>query len=98
MNFYQKLSQPAVRAETAEEWGQAASEWQIHLAARLGRGGLCPHRRCRAGIQRTGGRVNMFVLADANNFYASCETVFRPELRGRPFIVVSNNDLSDNKR
>lgn len=31
MNFYQKLSQPAVRAETAEEWGLAASEWQTLL-------------------------------------------------------------------
>ncbi|WP_052696970.1 Y-family DNA polymerase [Pantoea sp. SM3] len=34
----------------------------------------------------------MFDLADANNFYASCETVFRPDLRGRPIVVVSNND------
>jgi DNA polymerase V len=34
----------------------------------------------------------MFALADANNFYASCETVFRPDLRGRPIVVVSNND------
>lgn len=37
----------------------------------------------------------MFALADANNFYVSCETVFRPDLRGRPIVVVSNNDLSD---
>jgi len=34
----------------------------------------------------------MFALADANNFYASCETVFRPDLRGKPICVVSNND------
>jgi DNA polymerase V len=34
----------------------------------------------------------MFALADANNFYASCETVFRPDLRGKPVVVVSNND------
>ncbi len=31
MNFCQKLNQPAVRAETAEEWGLAASEWQTLL-------------------------------------------------------------------
>ena len=31
-------------------------------------------------------------LADCNNFYASCEAVFRPTLRGRPTIVLSNND------
>lgn len=34
----------------------------------------------------------MFALADANNFYASCKTVFRPDLRGRPYVVGSNND------
>lgn len=34
----------------------------------------------------------MFALADANNFYASCETVFRPDLCGKPIVVVSNND------
>lgn len=34
----------------------------------------------------------MFALADANNFYATCETVFRPDLRGKPIVVVSNND------
>lgn len=34
----------------------------------------------------------MFALADANNFYASCETVFRPDLNGKPLVVVSNND------
>lgn len=34
----------------------------------------------------------MFALADANNFYASCETIFRPDLRGKPVVVVSNND------
>lgn len=34
----------------------------------------------------------MFALADCNNFYASCERVFRPDLQGRPIIVLSNND------
>lgn len=34
----------------------------------------------------------MFALADCNNFFASCERVFRPELQGRPVIVLSNND------
>lgn len=31
-------------------------------------------------------------LVDCNNFYASCERVFQPELRGRPIVVLSNND------
>ncbi|QIX62737.1 Y-family DNA polymerase [Hymenobacter sp. BT18] len=34
----------------------------------------------------------MFGLVDCNNFYASCERVFRPELEGRPVVVLSNND------
>ncbi|XBS70266.1 translesion error-prone DNA polymerase V subunit UmuC [Acerihabitans sp. KWT182] len=34
----------------------------------------------------------MYALVDINSFYASCETVFRPELRGRPIVVLSNND------
>ena len=34
----------------------------------------------------------MFALVDVNSFYASCETVFRPDLRGRPVVVLSNND------
>ena len=34
----------------------------------------------------------MFALVDGNNFYASCEQVFQPELRGKPLIVLSNND------
>ena len=34
----------------------------------------------------------MFALADCNNFYASCERVFRPDLNGKPVIVLSNND------
>ena len=34
----------------------------------------------------------MYALADCNNFFASCERVFRPELNGKPVIVLSNND------
>lgn len=36
--------------------------------------------------------TRIFALADANNFYASCERVFQPELRGKPTVVLSNND------
>lgn len=34
----------------------------------------------------------MYGLCDCNNFYASCERVFRPDLVGRPVVVLSNND------
>lgn len=34
----------------------------------------------------------MYALADCNNFFVSCERVFRPDLNLRPVIVLSNND------
>ena len=34
----------------------------------------------------------IFVLVDCNNFYASCERVFNPQLAARPIVVLSNND------
>lgn len=34
----------------------------------------------------------MIALADCNNFYVSCERVFRPSLEKRPVIILSNND------
>ncbi len=34
----------------------------------------------------------MFALVDGNNFYVSCERVFRPSLNNRPVVVLSNND------
>ncbi|MCL9685725.1 Y-family DNA polymerase [Legionella maioricensis] len=34
----------------------------------------------------------MYALIDCNNFYASCERLFRPDLRDKPIVVLSNND------
>lgn len=34
----------------------------------------------------------LHALVDGNNFYVSCERVFRPSLRGRAVVVLSNND------
>ena len=34
----------------------------------------------------------MYALVDGNNFYVSCERVFRHSLQGRPVVVLSNND------
>ncbi|WP_134051627.1 translesion error-prone DNA polymerase V subunit UmuC [Rheinheimera aquimaris] len=33
-----------------------------------------------------------FALVDCNNFYASCEKLFRPDLVAKPVVVLSNND------
>lgn len=37
-------------------------------------------------------RRPVFGLVDANSFYCSCERIFRPELRQRPVVVLSNSD------
>jgi DNA polymerase V len=37
----------------------------------------------------TGGPI---ALVDCNNFYVSCERVLQPELRGKPVVMLSNND------
>ena len=34
----------------------------------------------------------MFALVDCNNFYASCERIFQPQLEGKPVVILSNND------
>ena len=34
----------------------------------------------------------MYALVDCNNFYASCERVFNPNLQGQPVAILSNND------
>ena len=34
----------------------------------------------------------MFALVDCNNFYASCERVFQPQLNNKPVAILSNND------
>lgn len=41
-------------------------------------------------LKRKGSK--MYALVDCNNFYVSCERVFRPDLMNRPVIVLSNND------
>lgn len=39
-----------------------------------------------------GGAVPQLALVDCNNFYVSCERVFRPDLARVPLVVLSNND------
>lgn len=36
--------------------------------------------------------MTSFALVDCNNFFVSCEKVFRPELEGQPVVVLSSND------
>ncbi|MDV5034970.1 translesion error-prone DNA polymerase V subunit UmuC [Vibrio diabolicus] len=36
--------------------------------------------------------MSVFALVDCNNFYASCEKLFRPDLKDTPVVVLSNND------
>lgn len=34
----------------------------------------------------------IFALVDCNNFFVSCERIFRPDLEGKPVVVLSSND------
>ena len=34
----------------------------------------------------------MYALIDCNSFYANCEKLFRPDLKDKPVVVLSNND------
>ena len=34
----------------------------------------------------------MYALVDCNNFYPNCEILFQPNLKGKPVVVLSNND------
>ncbi len=33
-----------------------------------------------------------YALVDCNSFYASCERTFRPDIKNKPVVVLSNND------
>ena len=39
-----------------------------------------------------GSAMTVYGLVDCNNFFVSCERVFRPSLEGRPTVVLSSND------
>lgn len=36
--------------------------------------------------------MTIFLHIDGNSFYCSCKRIFRPQLRGKPVVVLSNND------
>lgn len=51
------------------------------------------HMVCGAlSIKPSRPTAKCFALIDCNNFYASCERLFRPDLKHKPIIVASNND------
>ena len=37
-------------------------------------------------------QMQQLALVDCNNFYVSCERLFRPDLQQQPVVVLSNND------
>jgi DNA polymerase V len=60
----------------------------------ISRNAKSPSNPAEAALLRSkaGQHTNRIILADANSFFASCETVFDPHLAGRPVVVLSNND------
>ena len=43
-------------------------------------------------MRSTSSKPALWALVDCNNFFASCEKLFRPDLTDRPVVVLSNND------
>ena len=43
-------------------------------------------------LQSTSSKPELWGLVDCNSFYCSCERLFRPDLSGKPVVVLSNND------
>jgi len=43
-------------------------------------------------MRSTSSKPALWALVDCNNFFASCEKLFRPDLADRPVVVLSNND------
>jgi DNA polymerase V len=43
-------------------------------------------------MRSTKSTPTLWALVDCNNFFASCERLFRPDLADRPVVVLSNND------
>lgn len=43
-------------------------------------------------MSSTNSKKKLWALVDCNDFYASCEKLFRPDLADRPVVVLSNND------
>src|SRR3982751_1589684 len=37
-------------------------------------------------------KTSVFALVDCNNFFVSCEQIFRPDLGNKPVVVLSDND------
>ena len=49
-------------------------------------------KRKALGVKPKAFGFKMYALIDCNSFYVSCERVFRPDLRNKPVVVLSNND------
>ncbi len=47
---------------------------------------------CLTASESMANTERVIALVDCNSFYASCERVFRPDLRRTPIVVLSNND------
>ena len=43
-------------------------------------------------MQYTSSTVKLWALVDCNSFYCNCERLFKPKLRDKPVVVLSNND------
>ncbi len=79
---------------------RGAAEQQTKAYAEYGRGvaeagtklSAPSFARVAGSASKPGKTMPLFALIDCNNFFASCERVFRPDLKDKPVAVLSNND------
>jgi len=50
------------------------------------------HQQIPGSAREQAGAMPVFALIDCNNFFVSCERLFRPDLEGKPAVVLSSND------
>src|SRR3712207_5119830 len=89
---------PGQAASHGGGWGHPARVRKPYLRADTGHGGDgfrgvgAGHVLDPQALRLEGVLTKAIAIADANEFYVSCERVFDASLRGRPVFVLSNND------
>ncbi len=73
------------RSEAYMKYDERASESATTPSATSARG-------VTGSARKQASAVRVFALIDCNNFFVSCQRLFRPDLEGKPVVVLSSND------
>ncbi|HVX24299.1 MAG TPA: Y-family DNA polymerase [Candidatus Saccharimonadales bacterium] len=73
------------RSATYQAYGERAAQLATTFGADSSTG-------VPSSARKQGRATQVFALVDCNNFFVSCERLFRPDLENRPVVVLSSND------